>query len=190
MSYESYEQVFCENGHYSTRSCLEAENVCPKCGAPISVVNQVDETMGESYGVIPDYILDTLKVSDEVVETCDLGHKHVTSPPVYQLPKDIGPLRHFYDHGLGMHVPLTSLEEKFVWKANVTEFSLAEKEKHRAELFVNNMIVAHDLNSSEQSFSVFFTFHWGGIGPSVEVEVKNWATGESWTKDVTDYGSW
>ena len=52
MSYEGYEQVLCENGHYFTFDCytwdfyggLCDDWKCPTCGAPIGWCNSVDTT--------------------------------------------------------------------------------------------------------------------------------------------------
>ena len=57
MSYEGYDQVLCENGHYHTYDCYdfwEAEGWnCPTCGAKAAWSNMVDVTNG-SYDVDDD----------------------------------------------------------------------------------------------------------------------------------------
>lgn len=50
MSYEGYEQVLCENGHYYTYDCYEFWKdkgwSCPTCGAKAVWSNMVDVTNG------------------------------------------------------------------------------------------------------------------------------------------------
>lgn len=50
MSYEGYDQVLCENGHYYTYDCYEFWEAvgwaCPICGAKAAWSNMVDNTNG------------------------------------------------------------------------------------------------------------------------------------------------
>jgi hypothetical protein len=54
MSYEGYEQVLCENGHYFTYDCYEWDFYgglcedwrCPICGTEVGWCNSVDITNG------------------------------------------------------------------------------------------------------------------------------------------------
>jgi hypothetical protein len=50
MSYEGYDQVLCENGHYHTYDCWEFWNderwSCSTCGAKAAWSNMVDVTNG------------------------------------------------------------------------------------------------------------------------------------------------
>jgi len=50
MSYEGYEQVLCENGHYHTYDCYDFWEAkgwsCPNCGAKAVWSNMVDVTNG------------------------------------------------------------------------------------------------------------------------------------------------
>jgi len=50
MSYEGYDQVLCENGHYYTYDCWEFWEPngweCPTCGAKAAWSNSVDITNG------------------------------------------------------------------------------------------------------------------------------------------------
>jgi len=79
MSYEGYEQVLCENGHYFTFDCYdywqEDKWVCPICGAKSAWSNMVDVTNGsfenDAWGElirIDGYV--SLKVKDECKCEC------------------------------------------------------------------------------------------------------------------------
>lgn len=90
MSYEGRIQLFCQNGHYLVREAgynLDEEEAPCHCGARLVWSNAVDDTNCEAFGEIPESVLkDKFMVSDEVVETCNLGHKHVTKERVYRIP--------------------------------------------------------------------------------------------------------
>ena len=90
MSYEGRIQVICQNGHYGVREAsynLDDEEAPCHCGAELAWTNAVDDTNCEAWGEIPEAILQKeFMVSDEVVETCNLGHKHITKERVYRIP--------------------------------------------------------------------------------------------------------
>jgi hypothetical protein len=86
MSYEGYEQHLCENGHYYTRDAdysYGEPSPCPYCNAKCAWINCVDQTNGPSQGLID---MKNLLVTPEVVETCNLGHKHITKQAIYRIP--------------------------------------------------------------------------------------------------------
>lgn len=87
MSYEGREQIICLCGHYYERdvACL-APPVCA-CGAGVGWCNQIDDTNCDSYGEIPlKLLVEKFQITAEVVETCNLGHSHVTAPAVFRVP--------------------------------------------------------------------------------------------------------
>ncbi len=89
MSYEGFEQAICKNGHWKEFSCYSERKKCPTCGAPFAWTNGVDETNGidEETGVYPGYINpQLLLVKPAVVQECNLGHVHETSPAIYRIP--------------------------------------------------------------------------------------------------------
>jgi len=114
MSWEGYGQVFCSNGHfhgnwdpYADNSGTEATHaLCPACKAPPALVNVVDDTNCDSYGILTNEAVQTLLVSDQVVKTCDLGHSHVVSEAVYRIPsqEEIDSLRSYWDEGKKIYI--------------------------------------------------------------------------------------
>jgi len=86
MSYEGYEQVLCENGHYNeidSRVQDPEEYSCPFCGAGIAWFNCVDQTNsdGSEYHIELD-----IKV-ESVYETCDkCGSTKLIKPAVFIIP--------------------------------------------------------------------------------------------------------
>lgn len=83
MSYEGYCQSLCKNGHLSNSDPFQSEDVCPSCQEEIVWSNSVDETNCNGVGYIP---MDQFKIKDVVVETCNLGHTHITKEAVYRFP--------------------------------------------------------------------------------------------------------
>ncbi len=81
MSYEGYEQLLCENGHYLTEDCYEFDSSdteewrCPVCQAKLAWWNSVDITNGSYEDIDCDdaqYILRThAGVRDEEVEMAE-----------------------------------------------------------------------------------------------------------------------
>lgn len=94
MSYEGHVQQLCSNGHYLTADAY-SDNLACACGAGIAWSNSVDDTNGDSFGVIPPEEFEKILVQEAVVETCNLGHNHVTSLAVYRIPQE-GELQRFY----------------------------------------------------------------------------------------------
>lgn len=112
MSYEGYEQWICENGHYQTgsdRYHLTVEPKCHFCSAAIVWGNPIDDTNCDSYGEIPMELLNKFRVSEEVVETCNMGHPHIVKHAVYRIPsdKETEEMRHYRpEYGNSPLVPL------------------------------------------------------------------------------------
>lgn len=91
MSYEGYIQALCEKGHYNQFPDrmdfdLESEGSCQICGGKIVWVNSVDDTNGDAWGCIPHDLFNAFLSSFEKVETCNLGHQHITSHATYDQP--------------------------------------------------------------------------------------------------------
>ena len=112
MSYEGYEQHICEGGHkftldsyyaYDTSPCL-----CPHCGAKSVWYNAVDDTNCDAYGVIPEESWKPFLLTEEVVETCNFGHKHVTKHATWRVPtkEETELLRHYKDEETEQYVSL------------------------------------------------------------------------------------
>lgn len=99
MSYEGYEQHICARGHWFEVPCSYGGDGDERCACGASSVwhNCVDDTNGEQYGVIPLEALATLKLTDEVIKTCDLGHQHVVKEATYRKPTDeeVERMRHY-----------------------------------------------------------------------------------------------
>ncbi len=98
MSYEGREQIICVRGHYYERDVAYREPAICICGADVGWDNQVDDTNCDSYGEIPFALLvQKFQTTPEVVETCNLGHNHVTAPAVFRVPthEETYKLRHW-----------------------------------------------------------------------------------------------
>jgi len=92
VSYEGYEQVLCENGHYHEFDCYHATSgffetwVCDdhidgkRCSGKAKVFNSVDETNCDSYGYRK-----PIEITPEKLKECNLGHKHSFSAPTFKL---------------------------------------------------------------------------------------------------------
>ena len=90
MSYEGRIQVICKNGHYGVREAsynFDEEDAPCSCGAELAWINSVDDTNCEAWGEIPESVLkEKFMVSDEMVQTCNLGHSHIVIPRIYRVP--------------------------------------------------------------------------------------------------------
>jgi hypothetical protein len=85
MSYEGILQLLCTNGHYWTINFREEDLVikCPICSEPVVFRNSVDNTNGDSWGMI---LMEHFLKTPEVKQTCNLGHEHVVQAATYQIP--------------------------------------------------------------------------------------------------------
>lgn len=91
MSYEGFIQALCEKGHYNQFEDRmdfdpEAYGSCRICKSKIAWVNSVDDTNGDAWGFIPPDLFNAFLSSFEKVETCNLGHQHITSHATYDQP--------------------------------------------------------------------------------------------------------
>lgn len=89
MSYEGRFQILCKNGHYFIENdhngYSNQTETCPECGEPIKWMNSVDDTNCEAYGYID---MEQFLAEPAVIETCNLGHKHITKRAKYRIPSD------------------------------------------------------------------------------------------------------
>ncbi len=102
MSYEGYVQGICENGHLThfQEPYIWGDSkphACEVCEASIAWHNPVDQTNCDDFGIIPQSEFDKLLVEAEIVETCSLGHQHVTKQAVYRIPTDNELKRYYLD---------------------------------------------------------------------------------------------
>lgn len=103
MSYEGYEQHICKNGHRfdisSQFDYWESPSVpsCYHCYKNSVWCNSVDDTNGENTGKILDF--SSFLIDAEIVETCNLGHRHLTRPATYRIPseEETSALRMYWD---------------------------------------------------------------------------------------------
>jgi hypothetical protein len=102
MSYEGYEQHLCQNGHRFDVHLGETLS-CPECEAPSAFCNSVDQTNGEEWGAILGGSWETLRVTSEEYEACNLGHQHLVKPATYRAPtpEELKSFRHWYEPYLG-----------------------------------------------------------------------------------------
>lgn len=104
MSYEGYSQIICRCGTYFSQPVYN-ESPCQNCGnnnieTPTDWYNPVDDTNCDSYGYIPTEVIDKhFCIEAEVVETCNLGHQHITKRAKYRVPtkEEASKLRTRYD---------------------------------------------------------------------------------------------
>jgi hypothetical protein len=98
MSYEGYDMLLCEDGHYHQVDAFELidrdEWKCPEkdCGKRLIWINSVDETNGvdEETGQCPGYVeLEPLPDNNEC-KCIQCGHIHRTAPIRYKIPEDVG----------------------------------------------------------------------------------------------------
>jgi len=103
MGYEGYEQLLCENGHYSTADAYESIDQktwqCEVCGARLAWWNAVDETNGsfdvDESGQETDVRIDgyvELEIDKPAVtETCtQCNHVKELQEETYKIPSDVG----------------------------------------------------------------------------------------------------
>ena len=93
MSYEGSVQLICENGHLTLEDTYyhdmtETNPECSVCKGKILWENHVDETNGESVGLILRNDMDKyFKIQEEKFETCPTcNHTHRTQPNLYRIP--------------------------------------------------------------------------------------------------------
>ena len=108
MSWEGHAQVFCINGHLHGNwdQYGAHDTLCPSCKAPAALENVVDDTNGECDGTLTAEVLRSLLVSEAVIETCNLGHSHITKPEVYRIPalEELDSLQSFWDYEKEVYV--------------------------------------------------------------------------------------
>ena len=101
MSYKGYQQILCENGHYSEEDAYATywvNNQPPKClicGAEEAWKNSVNTTNG-SFNVAEDGSETMMRIDgfvelvvDKPAKVCECsscGHKHITCPETYKVP--------------------------------------------------------------------------------------------------------
>jgi hypothetical protein len=93
MSYEGYTQNLCSSVNGAHFFCAAEtygnEDIkCNYCGSPPGWTNSVDETNCDSYGFMDNDLINTLLVTPQVTETCNLGCLHITSPAIYRIPSE------------------------------------------------------------------------------------------------------
>lgn len=93
MSYEGYEQILCQNGHYNIADAFDLMDnsdyinwKCSECGAKMAWTHSVDTTNDEG-----DPAPLTVKTPAEIC-TCSCGHKHNKTEETYHIPKGYGRL--------------------------------------------------------------------------------------------------
>lgn len=91
MSYEGYEQILCQNGHYNTIDAMETMyqdgyKPCEFCQSPIVWFNCVDTTNDDG----SDYIIDLKEKISATICTCHCGNQHQISPAIYEIPEKQG----------------------------------------------------------------------------------------------------
>lgn len=95
MSYEGYEQIICQNGHYFVRDAHD-DGHC-MCGAEAAWFNSVDQTNGPAQGAIPYVVLqEKFLLTPQQTETCDhCKHTKITQPDIFRIPtrEETEPLR-------------------------------------------------------------------------------------------------
>lgn len=109
MSYEGYEQLVCENGHYweldaHLSSGTLKENKCPHCKGDAAWSNAVDQTNSDG----SEFVVKLSERTPAVVETCEhCNSSKEIDPPTYHIPKkphpvhpNYGPCDMFEDDGM------------------------------------------------------------------------------------------
>ena len=86
MSYEGREQNICENGHLTETDCYSYTDVCYICCAKIAWQNAIDDTNCDEVGKIHDF--SSLLIEQEEVQTCNMGHQHITKHAKYRIPTE------------------------------------------------------------------------------------------------------
>lgn len=100
MSYEGYGQCICENGHRFDVDCHSDDVCCHICECKATFYNPVDDTNGDSVGIILNQFWDKLLVSEQKTQKCNLGHTHVIHEAIYRIPspKELIEFRYYQDH--------------------------------------------------------------------------------------------
>jgi len=110
MSYEGHEQHLCKNGHLWVEPYSYGDPIdpCLVCKEPSVWCNSVSDTNCDSFGEILSWV--TLILTPEVVETCNLGHRHIMQPATYRQPNEaeLEALRHYWDGE--KWIPLSTLK--------------------------------------------------------------------------------
>ena len=98
MSYEGNRQYWCPDGHYwfgpgEVYNVGDNDHICFACKQEAAVTHDVDDTNCDNWGYV-----EPVEVSPGNWETCNLGHKHETEGPTYEIPT-IEQLRYAQKHG-------------------------------------------------------------------------------------------
>lgn len=108
MSYEGYEQHICNNGHlYNSPSSIMVDSEhCHICGAQSAWINMVDDTNGESVGIILDF--SKFELFPAKTETCNCCGNAKVTPAIYRIPNknEAKKLRNFWDRDINNYAPL------------------------------------------------------------------------------------
>jgi hypothetical protein len=111
MSYEGHEQHLCAQGHLWVEPCSygEPNEPCYVCKGPSVWCNAVDDTNCDSVGEILPEGWKSLELTPAVLETCNLGHPHVTRAATYRQPTELEleALRHYWDGAQEKWIPLS-----------------------------------------------------------------------------------
>lgn len=83
MSWEGFYQSICENGHRFDH--YDEESKCYICESPHIWINVVDDTNCSSVGMIRDF--SPVMILPEIMEVCNLGHKHIKQHATYRVPQ-------------------------------------------------------------------------------------------------------
>lgn len=120
MGYSGYVQCLCTKGHYTTMAhddcetkCSAADSTNPHGGGGcfqfFTWMNRVDDTNGDSVGLIPEEALKDFLIEAAKTETCShCNHTKVVDDARYRIPSDeeTRKLRTYLDSEMGEYLPL------------------------------------------------------------------------------------
>lgn len=110
MSWEGYGQNWCEKGHYFIGPAgYDGDPTHCNCGAKIQIGQIVDNTNGLEDAVIPPHVVESLLLEAEEVQTCNMGHQHVTKRACYRVPskEELSSLAHWWDSEGNCYRPIS-----------------------------------------------------------------------------------
>lgn len=103
MSYEGWTEHICSNGHRFCKDAHDHDNSCTDCGENSIWSNEIDDTNGEEFGIIPEEFWDKFLISQPNYQKCQICN-NVThhEPAKYKIPNDdeLKELRHFRVNGV------------------------------------------------------------------------------------------